>query len=777
MIRAPHVLLRSLVVLSATMLFLWPHWHAALRDPGAYSFNVGYDGTKNYFTVAWHLKHDSSMLAFEGMNAPFGEHIDMPDAIPLLSNGLRVASLLQPSLREEGVTAVNLFMLIGIPLTAILIMEVMLILLVPWWFAMIAAVGIALTSPQHFRLLGHYALAASWVIPLMLLLVLRWERGGRRWGPLALLIGALLLVHAVHLYLAAMAAGMVALHGLWMLGRQGGLRPSLRLLASAALPVCIYMLHLKATDPHPNRPEHPSGFTEYTADLGGLLRPYEWVASPLDTALFGEPVQITQEAQCYLGAATWVGGLVLLWLGLWLVLARRRTGGAQWPAIPSPVRPVVGLLFASFMLLLFAFGLPFVWLPDDVLWHMPLIPQFRAPARFAWPFFFVCGVAIPALLWHIRRTATSMAPKRLATVALCAFPALALFEGYYFQNFFGRWASEYPNEFSEGGAPPGMNELLMSIPADRPRALIPLPYFQQGGEYLSIPYENPSLRAACVFAYRTGVPMLAASMSRTSIDEVREQIGLLTPPWYDRPLGKRFNSTDEFWLLTCGSPLKEAESRLLQDATSIGKAGDLTLWKISYSDLFKDERQQMSARVRGMLDSLILSEGRFVSDTDAIVIHRSFDDRSAHRAVAGGAYEGVKSDHNVILDVAAGTLRPGRRYALSFWYYNRGPQKCHAFIGVRFRDPMTGSESYAATASAIGATTLCDDWSLIRSEFDAPSRELEVGLVINGSTPRADSIWVDEVLLREVSVDVVAPLGKGLEDGLLWNGELILPRP
>ncbi|MBK8947445.1 MAG: hypothetical protein IPM68_00850 [Flavobacteriales bacterium] len=185
----------------------------------------------------------------------------------------------------------------------------------------------------------------------------------------------------------------------------------------------------------------------------------------------------------------------------------------------------------------------------------------------------------------------------------------------------------------------------------------------------------------------------------------------------------------------------------------------------------------MSARVRGMLDSLILSEGRFVSDTDAIVIHRSFDDRSAHRAVAGGAYEGVKSDHNVILDVAAGTLRPGRRYALSFWYYNRGPQKCHAFIGVRFRDPMTGSESYAATASAIGATTLCDDWSLIRSEFDAPSRELEVGLVINGSTPRADSIWVDEVLLREVSVDVVAPLGKGLEDGLLWNGELILPRP
>ena len=51
MIRAPHVLLRSLVVLSATMLFLWPHWHAALRDPGAYSFNVGYDGTKNYLSL------------------------------------------------------------------------------------------------------------------------------------------------------------------------------------------------------------------------------------------------------------------------------------------------------------------------------------------------------------------------------------------------------------------------------------------------------------------------------------------------------------------------------------------------------------------------------------------------------------------------------------------------------------------------------------------------------------------------------------------------------
>jgi hypothetical protein len=769
--RSPHVLLRSLVVLSATMLFLWPHWNAVLRDPGACSFNVGYDGTKNYYTVAWHVKHDSSMLAFEGMNAPFGEHIDMPDAIPLLSNGLRIASGLLPDLREEGITAVNLFMIIGIPLTAILIMEVMIALLVPWWYAAVASIGIALTSPQHFRLLGHYALAASWVIPLMVLLVLRWERCGRRWGPLILLSGMLLLVHAVHLYLAAMAAGMVVLYGLWMMRHTGGFRPSLRLLASVALPVSLYGLHLKFTDMHSNRPEHPSGFEAYTAELDGLLRPYEWVASPLDPLFFGDPVRITQEAQCYLGAATWVCGLVLIGL----VLSRRLFRGVQRTGTPLVDRPVIGLLFASSLLLLFAFGIPFVWLPDEVLWHTPLIPQFRAPARFAWPFFHVCGVIIPALLWLHRRTAPSSARKWVSSGALFVFPALALFEAYYFQRFFGRASAENPNEFSDVGAPPGMNELVKSLPADRPRALIPLPYFQQGGEYLSIPYENPSLRAACVFAYRTGVPMLAASMSRTSVDEVRQQIGLLTPPWYDRPLGKRFSSTDEFWLLTCGLPLTEAETRLLAAATPVGKAGDLTLWKIGHSDLFKDERQRMLAHVRGMLDTLTAKDGVFVSDTHTVVIHRGFDERSARKAIGGGAYEGVKSDHNVILDLAAGTLSPGKRYVISFWYYNRGPQKCHAFIGVRFRDPMTGKDSYAATASAAAATTLLDDWSLVRSDFEAPASDLEVSLVINGSTPPADTVWVDELLLREPSVAVVAPLGKGIDNGVLWNGELVFP--
>ena len=49
----------------------------------------GEDGAKNYYTVAYHIQHDSTLWWFEGMNYREGEHVIYTDNQPLISNLLK----------------------------------------------------------------------------------------------------------------------------------------------------------------------------------------------------------------------------------------------------------------------------------------------------------------------------------------------------------------------------------------------------------------------------------------------------------------------------------------------------------------------------------------------------------------------------------------------------------------------------------------------------------------------------------------------------------------
>jgi hypothetical protein len=745
-----------------------PFWSHVFTGPGKYNFGVGFDGMKNYFTVAWHVKHDIGLLSFEGMNHPFGEHIDMPDAIPALSNTLKLASWAFPSLADNTVAAVNLYMVLGIVFCAWLLFLCMRETGLPASYAMTCAIGITAVSPQMFRLLGHYALSSMWCIPLFVLLVLRHERSRRPWAIAGVIAVTLLAVHAIHLYLAAMVAGLLLAYCVLRAWRPATRRGAWQLLSATILPVIVYATYLRLTDHHLGRTKHPTGFVDYTADLEGLTRPYEWVASPFSTFVFGDIGKITQEAQCYLGLGTL--SILAVW-GFFLLGSRIFKGKLVLPSFPSSA--LGGLFAASLLLLLFALGVPYKYAPDSWLWNTPVIPQFRSPARMAWAFYYVAGLAAASMVWRWRSAEMGWI-RRVGGIAVVLFPALFLYEGIYFQAFFGKETALVADRLERPGVPSPLWDVIVAARAEKARAVIPLPFFLHGAEELGTPYDNASLETACIFSYHTGIPMVATSSSRTSLEEVRESIGVVSPTWYERPFGKRFEANDTFLLLTCGSPLSVGEQMILGRAKHKMRADHYELWTISAVDLFRDERDAKAQECLARAQGYSFMDGSFVSKAGAYVLYEGFEERSCERRLSGtGAYHGPKNEHNVLASIPEDVLDTAKTYVASYWLYNRGPQRCHAFTGVNARNPRTGRSEWVTTFDPRAATSIHGDWSMIEMPFRTIEPGMKVEVVITGHWPPGDSVWVDDLLIRESDVEVTRLIGAGSKQGLLWNGHLI----
>ena len=150
---------------------LFYHYDQVIKAPNSTFMGSSHDGLKNYFTPWYHAKHDSSMVWFEGMNYPYGDHIVFADAQPLLSNSIRVTGL-----ADKTMAIMNLLMLLSLIPTGWLLFRILRRWKVEVWGAALSAAAIAFLSPQLLRMNGHYALAYSFVVPLIWHLSLRfWD--------------------------------------------------------------------------------------------------------------------------------------------------------------------------------------------------------------------------------------------------------------------------------------------------------------------------------------------------------------------------------------------------------------------------------------------------------------------------------------------------------------------------------------------------------------------------------------------------------------------------
>lgn len=768
-----------MAVMAITMGVLAEFYAPLLRDPGGYLFNGQGDGLKNYFAFGYHVKHDSSLMQFEGMNHPFGGQIGNPDAQPALSGATKLTAVLFPRIREHTPTIINLAALFSIALTALSIYLILVRLGAHWVYAGLGGAALALCSPQLLRLeAAHHGLSYGWSITLPIYCFVVAFTSRNAW-KMALVGGATI---GVGLYLHPYA-GMIAacLLGFTLLILAPGLvsrKAFQRLFALGflvAAPILMFLLVQALTDHHVGRAAHPLGFFDYRSSWNNVFSAPSGYRSALSRWLFPGPMDQIFEGTAYVGLGGLLGGIVVfpMLIGRMIASHLKKAPPSGWPLVLS------ALLLGSIPLSAFSFGWPFSVEDGLFPWSIPFIGQFRSPGRFGWAMYYTLGLFALYGGWWLWAQAKGKT-RVVAFICMGAIPLLYLYDGIGYHRAIGKSITRDRNVLDARLLNSDERTLLGRVAPHKYKALITVPNFLTGAEEIGLPANDEGMYNSMLISYYKGIPMMSFSMARTSVTEAFQQLGLLTPPWYPRPIGGAFDPEDRFLIVATGAPANDHEENVIERARSIGAVGRVRLLSISASDLFKDRTKELFEQLTELHRTGPPVNGWSSTSIDPRIHYFDLDDKPAKHVYHGsGAYSGLKRETNAIALVPAGGLLEGKDYVASYWYYNKGPLRCHTLTCVAERDPATGKEEWIVCSDARYGRIVNGDWTMVELPFTTRIPGAEYRIFTEGQRVYTDSIWVDEVMVRPAHAASLKVLEEkdGKLRSVLYNGHhLTLPQ-
>jgi hypothetical protein len=469
---------------------------------------VNGDGYKNYSTVEYHVKNDATYMYFEGMNYPYGDHLVFADAQPILANTIKFFSRHLFDVSDHTRAILHSFLLSSLLLCYCFIYLIFRHLNIQEGYASLSAAAIAWLSPQLARWNEHYALGYVFILPLLLYLLLIFQK--KRTIFSSIQVGILtFFVAQIHLYyfgILLLFVSLFHLYDFFFTKKQNDnslvqhikkniLSSILAYTLQTVLPaIYIIFYWLKIGDTVVDRPSVPGGFLTYRALWQGvfispnslLYRIFQWEKPPIFSLM---------ENVVYFGMAATIGFLILIlnkkiFSNTAKILNHERITEINLNAF----------LFASFPLFLLAFGLPFIFSDwEKYLVFTGSLQQFRGVGRFAWVFFYVINIYVfyktnERYVWILILLAWADV-LYLRHEPLQVLPA----------NFFTKQIQ--PNDFEQ------------NIDWKKYQAILPLPYFNIGSEQFDINPEGYTLPYTFYFSIEKNIPYIGAQMSRTSFEQ------------------------------------------------------------------------------------------------------------------------------------------------------------------------------------------------------------------------------------------------------------------
>ena len=753
--RIKHLLPVFTVVAIALIMVLF-FYGKVLTSPYSYLFSTTGDGIKNYYTFAWHIHHDTSFNHFSGMNYPYGEHYLYTDCHPLVANALRALATIWPQVASHPVGLLNLLMILSIAFTPLVLFKILIHLKLPDWMAVVFSITIAALSPQVFRLTGHLALSYSIAIPLTWLLLIRTCKN-HHWISSILLFANGMFWMLIHAYL-----GMIALLFaiVWLItafladnNRRRLLLSYTTTALSLLLPIVLFFLYARLTDNHTGRTDNPSGFFLYNAEPDDLLVPPGKPLRPLLDSLTGGVIRQQWEALGYIGFGNAML-LVAITLMTPAALINRKVRRTLQNLFDN--RQLNISLVAASVVLLFAMGIPFKQFPQ-LADFFPVVKQFRATGRFVWPFYFVFATAGSFILWKIwhgsqgRHTRTA-----LATTLIAAIVVFHLIEGYHYHRGVAASITTEANLFDTKQLPDEMKQALNLIEPEGYQAIIPLPYFYQGSEVFARPRVDASVTNSLVASWHLGLPLMSANLTRTSIEESKRLVQLVTPNYYPKPISHDLPSTKPLLLLVTGTGLTPYEASLAAKGEKLFKSGDTEWLSITPQALFADESPSVISKFTNRLNRLVADKGFLTSEPGAVIWYDDFEHQTNDTAFRGkGSYGAMKRGKHTLASLPPGTFKAGEEYKLSVWMYNGEPDALNLWLRLVVEEYDARANTWHTTTFfPEQAETLAGDWSLAEGTFKIQNPVNQVYIATIGHADAKPRLHADDLLIQRVNTDV-----------------------
>ncbi len=758
-------LTRIWVYLVLTLLVLgfivirFPGW---LLNPNQLVERWG-DGIKNYAAPWYHVLHDSSFAVYEGMNYPFGDHINTVDGQPLLSNSLKGLSGIFPGMGAYFPTLNNLAILCSLLMAAWLICYLFLEFGLPPWLAIVLGLLVPILCSQFDRVSHHFGLGHLAAVPLTLWILWKyWQHPN--WAR-AIMIGAVVLFFSlIHLYFLLLLGALVGSFFLIEWLRQPNGLTTLQFfkccILSLVFPAVLLLLWMHWTDPIEGRNAYPYGFFAYRAYLEGLFTnmdlPYfRWI----DRRLI-DIRNIGYEARNYVGLVA--GLFFFIFLFSWL-----RARGRSFPLLT--IRLEVGpflfsLYLASLLLLLFSLGLPFI-IPGfaPLLDYTGPLRQFRSIGRFAWDYYFIWQLLAWVALYHWTQRKSGRNWLLWLALSITAYEAIALSNKINTQL--------YEPVALEGG------EQLVDLPIDfeHYQASITAPHYNIGSGNFWWPPEGFIIHHSLMLGVRTGLPTTSAMLTRTSLDHCLQQLQLVTPPYRAPEVLDHLPDQRPFLLMWDKKqvPLSIQNYQHLKSGAELLFDGVRMQLYRKPLESFTTALETMERQVREEIaDSSLMEKAPFLApNSESHFIYVDFDTFRAEQVYLGSGGLAVRTPvFKPIAEASLPTISKDSLYECSLWFYLKEPLAARSEI--RLEELPQGSKKpiHRIDRSVHQYVQIIDSngWGMVIISFKRRLEKSRLRLSIRNKDLRRRDLWVDEWLVQPKGQD----LYRRLPDGRVWKNNL-----
>jgi|GEM_PF-996946 len=528
--------------------------------------------------------------------------------------------------------------------------------------------------------------------------------------------------------------------------RKGGWKTIALLFAVALIPILILGIFTAMTDPVTDRHIAPFGLWVYVSRFEAIFFPntghirtwWDFLHLP----------QVDMEGMGYVGF--W-GLPVLVFTvlrGLYFSIKKRNPIELLKFTNQATLNTT---LWASILLLILSFALPFIWFGFLLDW-VPQLRQFRSLGRFSWAFYYVYGVYMAYLFYQFLNLLLIENKKTWAILAGVVVMGLWANEaGWHLhytaqtmyksvgKNIYFKDNNDYGNYLSQTNYKP-----------DDFQAILPIPYFNNGSEKWYIYRDGLAAREAYKCSFETGLPIAALHSPRTSISQAGKLAQMLSSDLIKKRILRDLNDKPLLMIVLNSGALARDESNLIQKANEIFRNDKVTLYEVPLT-AFETRFAEINEKY-----AQLKSEKNTSLELPEYVIRKNFNTQKTPHTFRGeGAANSGDSIQITLHDGYLNAKQFPAIFETSMWVYVDSSQSSFPKlfyyeynekgerVGLEVVSPKFETEIYGEGR-----------WAMEKFVFKCQSPRNRVHIYLESEDQKTTGIIGDEWLLRPIETEV-----------------------
>ncbi|MFO7371019.1 MAG: hypothetical protein R6X09_12220 [Bacteroidales bacterium] len=745
-----------IMVLLLSCTFLIVFYFKVIFSLNTTFFALEGDGILCYQNSYYLAAYDSSLMYSQSINYPYGEVSFYTQAQPLVTGVVKFVSNHFADVTSYTTGIINFLMLISIVLAAVFLYLLLSGTGLPSVYAVLVSLGIAFLSPQIDRFGGHFTLGYVCAIPMLLYFMFQ-VHCGRNKIIFSLFTGVTLFVLITgHIYFLFFFAFMIGIYWLFVFlsskKKDSGLylKIVLHITLELLLPVLVfYLLIHDYAGMAPDRPAKPYGFLVYKASPESVFLPVWGIEYGKFLHHLRNFRYVQWEGVSYVGLVGVVGFIALM-----VTLFKKAFRSSWKDALRITNNTFLNVMFwASFIALLYSFGLPFILGLEFLVEYLGPLQQIRSIGRFAWLFYFMLNIVVFYNLWqyYVSHNKSHMRLLIVALSLILLFTDMYLFIRHKqdsLNNTFPAW-SDYSNENPE-------NEWVSRVDPAQYGAIIPLPFYHMGSDNYGIPVRGEMLANSFLVSMKTGLPVAAVYMSRASVSQSLKNIALVLEPYRYPEILNDMPDQKPFLVVAgkCDSYTAD-ELNLLRHSVKIDSNNIFDLYRLDFeklSDIAEIRAKEICNEF--YVNGFTKPDTNYIDHSCAKVIVADFDNHSSP-GYQGNAKKITGRSFEVVYD---GPLfsQHDSDFICSLWM---SPMNRDLFPKARIISELFDSTGTLYDYKNMMAGNLIraidDEWGLI--EWSVPVKKNGCRLKIsieNSEIKRNQTYLADELLVRPNNCNV-----------------------